>query len=71
MFWEFFFKFQMYLFTVKHCIGSILRMVGWIDMKQKGCALDGFWVNYVTWNFDLTPDFDLGSIRLKVGNNCI
>ena len=33
-------------------------MVGPIDVKQKGCASVGYWVNYVTFTFDLTHDLD-------------
>ena len=36
-------------------------MVGRIDVKRKGSALVGYWVQYVTLTFDLTHDLDLGS----------
>ena len=52
-------KFRMCFFKVKHFIGHISGMVGPIDLKQKGGALIGYWVNYVTLTFDLTHDFDL------------
>ena len=38
---------------VKHSINHILGMAGPIDMKQKGSALVGHWVNYMTLTFDL------------------
>ena len=34
-------------------------MVGPIDVKWKGSALVGYWVQYVTLTFDLTHDLDL------------
>ena len=34
-------------------------MVGPIDVKRKGGASVGYWVNYVTLNFGLTHDLDL------------
>ena len=40
-------------------------MVGLIDVKQKGGALVGYWVNYVTFPFDLTHDLDLVVSRSK------
>ena len=52
-------KFRMCLFKVKHCIGHISEMVGPIDVKRKGDASVGYWVNYVTLIFDLTNDLDL------------
>ena len=58
-------KFLMCFFKVKHCIGHISGMVGPIDMKRKGGALVGYWVNYVTLTFDLTHDLDLVVSRSK------
>ena len=52
-------KFRMCFFKVKHSIGHISGMVGPIDVKRKGGALGGYWVNYVTLTFDLTHDLDL------------
>ena len=46
-------------------------MVGPIDVKQKGGASVGFWVNYVISTFDLTHDFDLGFFKVKFRNSCI
>ena len=46
-------------------------MVDPIDMKQKGCASVGYWVNYVTLTFDLTHDLDLGIFKVKFQNSCI
>ena len=40
-------------------------MVGPIDMKQKGSALVGYWVQYVTLTFDLTHDLDFGCFKVK------
>ena len=46
-------------------------MVGPIDVKQKGSALVGYWVQYVTLTFDLTHDLDLGCFKIKFGNSSI
>ena len=40
-------------------------MVGPIDVKRKGGALVGYWVNYVTLTFHLTYDLDLVVSRSK------
>ena len=40
-------------------------MVGPIDVKRKGGALVGYWVNYVTFTFDLTHDLELVVSRSK------
>ena len=40
-------------------------MVGPIDVKRKGGASVGYWVNYVTLTFDLTHDLDLVVSRSK------
>ena len=56
---NFLWKFRMRFFKVKHSIGYISGMVGPIDVKQKGGASVGYWVNYVTLTFDLTHDLDL------------
>ena len=50
---NFFKKFWMCFFKVKHSIGHILGMFGPIDVKRKGGASVGYWVNYVTLTFDL------------------
>ena len=55
----------MCFFKVKHSIGHISGMVGPIDVKRKGGALVGYWVNYVTFTFDLTHDLDLVVSRSK------
>ena len=44
---------------VKHLIRHISGMVGSIDVKRKGGATVGYWVNYVTLTFDLAHDLDL------------
>ena len=53
-------------FKVKLNISHILGMVGPIDMRQKGNALVGYWVNYMTSTFDLTFDLNLGFSKDKV-----
>ena len=45
-------------------------MVGPIDVKWKGSALVGYWVQYVTWTFDLIHDLDLGCFKVKFRNSC-
>ena len=50
---------DVYFFKVKHSIGHISGMVGPIDVKRKGGASVGYWVNHVTLTFDLTHDLDL------------
>ena len=40
-------------------------MVGPIDVKGKGGASVGFWVNYVTLTFDLTHELDLWVFKVK------
>ena len=50
---------------VKHSIEHISGMVGPIDVKWKGGASVGYWVNYVTLIFDLTHDIDLVVSRSK------
>ena len=44
-------------------------MVGPIDVKQKGSALVGYWVQYVTLTFDSTNDLDLGCFKVKFKNS--
>ena len=58
-------KFRMCFFKVKHSVGHISGMVGPIDVKRKGGALVGYWVNYVTLTFHLTYDLDLLVSRSK------
>ena len=64
-------KFQTCFFKVKHFIGHISGMVGPIDVKQKGGASVGYWVNYVTFTFDLIHDLDLWFFKVKFQNSCI
>ena len=40
-------------------------------MKQKGSASVGYWVQYVTLNFYLTHDLDLGCFKVKFRNSSI
>ena len=61
----------MCFFKVKHYFGHISGMVGPIDVKQKGSASVGCWVQYVTLTFDLTHDLDLGCFKVKFPNNSI
>ena len=46
-------------------------MVGPIDVKCKGGASVGYWVNYVTLTFDLTHDLDLWFFQVKFQNSYI
>ena len=61
----------MCFFKVKNYFGHISGMVGLIDVKRKGSALVGYWVQYVTWTFDLTHDLDLGCFKVKFLNSSI
>ena len=45
--------------------GHISGMSGLIDIKRKGSALVGYWRTYVTLNFDLSHDLDLGYFKVK------
>ena len=58
-------------FKVKHYFGHISGMVGRIDVKRKGSALVGYWVQYVTLTFDLTHDLDLRCFKVKFRNRYI
>ena len=64
-------KFRMCFFKVKHYFGHISGMVGPIDVKRKGSALVGYWVQYMTLTFDLTHDLDLGCFKVKIRNSSI
>ena len=46
-------------------------MVGPIDVKRKGSALVGYWVQYVTLIFHLTHDLDLGCFKVNFRNSSI
>ena len=46
-------------------------MVGPIDVKRKGSASDGNWVQYVTLTFDLTHDLDLGCFKVTFRNSAL
>ena len=46
-------------------------MVGPIDVKWKGGASVGYWVNYVTLTFDLTHDLDLWFFQGQFQNSCV
>ena len=47
-------------FKVKQSFEHISGKVGPIDVKRKGGASVGYWVDYVTLTFDPTHDLDLG-----------
>ena len=66
----FFLQFRMCFFKVKISIGHILAKVSLTDVKRKGSALVGYWVKYVTLNFDLTHDPDLGFFKVRFWNSC-
>ena len=68
---NFLWKFWMCFFKVKHYFGHISGMVGPIDVKRKGSALVGYWVQYVTLTFDLTHDLDLDCFKVKFRNSSI
>ena len=59
----------MCFFKVKHYFGHISGMVGPIDVKRKGSASVGYWVQYVTLTFDLTYDLDHGCFKVKFRNS--
>ena len=61
----------MCFFKVKHYFGHISGMVRPIDVKQKGSASVGYWVQYVTLTFDLIHDLDLGCSKVKFRNSSI
>ena len=61
----------MYFSKVKHSIGYISGMIGPIDVKGKGGALVGCWVNYVTLIFDPTHDPDPWLFKVKFQNSCL
>ena len=58
-------------FQGQHYFGHISGMVGRIDVKRKGSALVGYWVQYVTLTFDFTHDIDLGCFKVKFRNSSI
>ena len=61
----------MRFFNVKHYFGHISEMVGLVDVKGKGSASVGYWVQYVTLTFDLTHDLVLGCFKVKFRNSCV
>ena len=64
-FWEAIF------FKVKHPFGHISGIAGPIDVKREGRASIGYWVYYVTLNFDLAHELDLDFFKVKFRNSCI
>ena len=61
----------MCFFKVNHYFGHISGMVGPIDVKRKGSASVGYWVQYMTLTFDLTNDLDIGCFKVKFRNSCM
>ena len=61
----------MCFFKVKHYFGHISGMVCQMDVKRKGSALVGYWLQYVTLTFDLTHDLDFGCFKVKFRNSSI
>ena len=61
----------MCFFKVKHYFGHISGMVVPIDVKRKGSALVGYWVQCVILIFDLNLDLDLGCFKVKFRNSSI
>ena len=59
----------MCFFKVKHYFGHISGMVGLIDVKRKGSALVGYWVQYLILTLDLPHDLDLGCFKVKFRNS--
>ena len=68
------------LFDLEHCIfkvkfwnGCTSGMVELIKMEWNGCESIGFWLHYVTLNFDLTHDLgiDFLDIQVQMWNSCI
>ena len=58
-------------FSRSNTIGHISGMVGPMDVKRKGGALVGYWVNYVTLIFDLSCDLDLWFFKVIFQISCI
>ena len=50
-------------FKVKFLKCCISGMGGPIDMERKGCELIGCYTHFVTFNFDLSHEIDLGFSR--------
>ena len=59
----------MCFFKVKHYFGHISGMVGSLDVKRKGSASVGYWVQYVTLIYDLTHVVDLWCFKVKFQNS--
>ena len=68
---NFLWKFWMCFFKVKHYFAHISGMVGPIDVKQKGSATIGYWVQYGTLTFDFTHNLDLECSKVKFWNSSI
>ena len=52
-----------WIIKVKFWSRRILRMKWPIDIERKECQSIGRWMHYVTWNFYLSNDLDLGFSR--------
>ena len=64
-------NFRMCFFKVKHYFCHISGMLDTIDVKRKGSALGGYWVQYVTLTFGLTHVLDRGCFMVKFLNSSI
>ena len=64
-------KIGMCFFKVKHYFDHIAGMVGPINLKRKGSASVGYWIQYVTLNFDLNHDLDLECFKVKFWKSSI
>ena len=53
----------LWIFKVKFWKCCISGMGGPIDMERKGCESIGCYIHFVTFNFDLNHDLDLGFSR--------
>ena len=52
-----------WIFIVKFRKFCISEMEGLIDMERKGCESIGCYTHFVTFNFGLNHDLDLGFLR--------
>ena len=64
-------KIRICYFKVKHSFWHVSGIVGPIDMKRRGGASFGYWVDHATSTFDLNPDIDLWFFKVKFQNSCI
>ena len=71
LFWQKFIFGCVVFFKVKHYFGHISGIIGLIDVKRKGSALVGYWVQFMNFTFDLTHGLDLGCFKVKFWNSSI